>query len=231
MPRDFRPMFDSLIPQQPLPAGAEAFARQVHNLLDGRPKDEATVERALAGMDDTLDQIAVGLYSLASMLVGEGEEGARLVETTIATVDVSSTSDPRQSRQNSRRTLAAAAMEILARRDPGWLAAPEGFEPVQTCIEDEDLDAAAEYGEELQRMIAGPDRDRVRDWLESLPTELRTVFVLRAVAGLSAGEIADLLVKHGGPQAAGWTAGAVREFFRQGLCSLASQLLQAAAVR
>jgi DNA-directed RNA polymerase specialized sigma24 family protein len=231
MPGDSRPKFDGLIPPQPLPAGAEAFARQVHSLLDGQPKDEATVARAFAGLDDMFDRIAAGLYSLASMLVGEGEDGARLVETTIATADVSSTSDPIEARQNSRRALATAAIEILARREPGCLAAPQDLEPVQTCIEDEDLDAAAEYGEELQRMIAGPDRNRVRDWLESLPTELRTIFVLRTVAGFTATEIAALLTAHGGPQAAGWTPNSVRESFRQGLCSLASQLLQATAAR
>jgi hypothetical protein len=77
-------------------------------------------------------------------------------------------------------------------------------------------------------MIAGPDRDRVRNWLASLPTVLRTIFVLRAVAGFTPAETADLLKAHGGPQAAGWSGDAVREFFRQGLCSLASQLLQAA---
>ncbi len=231
MPRESNPTIDSLIPQQPLPPGADAFARQVHSLLDGRPKDEATVARAFAGLDDMFDRIAAGLYSLASMLVGEGEEGARLVETTIATTDVSSSSDPRVARHESRRALAAAAIEILVRRNPANLAAPEGLERVQTCIEDEDLDAAAEYGEELERMIAGPDRDRVRNWLESLPTEMRVIFVLRAVAGLTAAEIATLLAAHGGPQAAGWTPDAIREFFRQGLCSLASQLLQATAVR
>ncbi len=231
MPRDPNSTRPSLIPQQPLPAGADAFARQVHSLLDGRPKDEAAVARALAGLDEMFDKIAIGLYSLASMLVGEGEEGARLVETTIATADVSSASDPREARQNSRRALAVAAIDILFRRNSGSLAAPETLELVQTCIEDEDLDAAAEYGEELERMIAGPDRDRVRKWLESLPTDLRTIFVLRAVAGFTAPQVADLLAAHGGPQAAGWTAAAVRECFRQGLCSLASQLLQATAVR
>jgi hypothetical protein len=231
MPSDSNPMFDSPIPQQPLPCGADAFARQIHSLLDGRPKDEATVASAFAGMGDMFDKIAAGFYSLASMLVGEGEESARLVETTIATAEVSSSADPREARHNSRRALAAAAIEILARGNPDCLAAPEGLEPAQTCIEDEDLDAAAEYGEELQRMIAGPDRDRVRDWLESLPAELRTIFVLRAVAGFTPAEIAAMLAAHGGPQAAGWTPNAVREFFRQGLCSLASQLLQATTVR
>ena len=78
-------------------------------------------------------------------------------------------------------------------------------------------------------MIAGPDRDRVRAWLESLPTALRTIYVLRAVAGLTATETADLLAQHGGRLAAGWTPEAVRELFRQGLCSLASQLIHATA--
>ncbi len=76
-------------------------------------------------------------------------------------------------------------------------------------------------------MIAGPDRDRVRVWLENLPAAVRAVFVMRAVAGFTAAETAGLLAEHGGPQAAGWSAEAVRSVFRQGLCSLASQLLQA----
>jgi hypothetical protein len=40
-----------------------------------------------------------------------------------------------------------------------------------------------------------------------------------------------MLAAHGGPQAAGWTVDAVREFCRQGLCSLASQLIQASTAR
>ena len=76
-------------------------------------------------------------------------------------------------------------------------------------------------------MIAGPDRDLVRKWLESLPTALRTIFVLRAVAGLTTSETVGLLAENGGTQAADWTPDAVRELFRQGLCSLASQVLHA----
>jgi hypothetical protein len=220
-----------LIPQQPLPRGAENFARQVHHLLDGQPKDEATVENAFLGLDAMFDVIAAGLYSLASMLVGEGEDSTRLVETTIATVNLSDSGEPFQARQNCRRALCSAAIEILAKRDPQALAAPSEPETSVTCIDDDDLDAAGSYGEELERMIAGPDRERVRDWLESLPTVLRTVFVMRAVAGFSAVETAALLSAHGGEKAAGWTAEAVRENFRQGLCSLASQLLQSTAAR
>ena len=74
-------------------------------LLDGQPKDEATVTRALEGMDEMLDLIAAGLYSLASMLVGEGEDSVRLVETAVATAEISACDDAKQGRQNSRRAL------------------------------------------------------------------------------------------------------------------------------
>jgi hypothetical protein len=55
--------------------------------------------------------------------------------------------------------------------------------------------------------------------------------VLRAVAGFTAPETAAMLVAYGGPDASGWNADAVRELFRRGLCSLASQLIQANAAR
>lgn len=220
-----------LIPAPPIPAGAAAFSERVHGLLDGQPKDDATVSRALEGQDEILDVIAAGLYSLASMLVGEGEEGVRLVETAVATAEISSCQDVVQARMSSRRALCAAAIEVLEEREPGILAAPEGVEHVSTCIEDDDLDAAGVSHEELQTMMAGPDRDRVRNWLASLPVELRVVFVLRAVAGFTSAETAAMLAAHAGPAAAGWSADAVRELFRQGLCSLASQLIQATTAR
>jgi hypothetical protein len=219
----------SLIPPQPLPEGAAEFAEKVHGLLDGRPKDEATVARAFEGMDSMFDVIAAGLYSLASMLVGEGEDSVRLVETAVATAEVSACSSAEEARRSSRLALATAAIELLAERDPQSLEAPEELEHAVTCIEDDDLDAAAEAREAMERMIAGPDRDRVRAWLESLPTALRTIYVLRAVAGFPASDTAGLLAAHGGSRAAGWTPDAVRELFRQGLCSLASQLIHATA--
>jgi hypothetical protein len=221
----------SLIPPQPLPADAEVFAQTMHELLDGQPKDEATVTRAFAGMEGMFDLIAAGLYSVASMLVGEGEDSINLVEIAVSDADLSACSNPEEARHSSRRALAVAAIELLSRRDPASLAAPDNLEHAVTCIEDEDLDAAGESRTELERLIAGPDRDRVRNWLESLPASLRTIYVLRAVAGLTSPETAELLAAHGGPQAAGWTADEVRELFRQGLCSLASQLLHASAGR
>ena len=184
-----------------------------------------------SGRDEVFDRIAAGLYSLASMLVGEGEDGVRLVEMAVANSEESVCHDPVEARMSSRRMMCVAALDILMRRDPGSLAAPKGLKPAETCIEDDDLAAAGVSGEELMRMIAGPDRDRMRKWLASLPTALRTIFVLRAVAGFTSVESAALLAAHGGPQAAGWTPASVGEFFRQGLCSLASQLIQASSVR
>ncbi|HUX45504.1 MAG TPA: hypothetical protein VMV57_12195 [Terracidiphilus sp.] len=222
---------ESLIPPQALPAGAEEFRERVRGLLDGSPKDEAMVEEAFAGLDGVFDRIAAGLYNLASMLVGEGEASARLVETAVATADVSACSNAAEARRSSRLALSRAAVETLEREQPGCLAAPTDAAPAGGCIEDDELEAAGVSRAELETMMAGPDRARVRAWLESLPTELRVVFVLRAVAGFKSEETAALLAGHGGPAAAGWTAEAVRETFRQGLCGLASQLLQATTQR
>ncbi|HEY2861855.1 MAG TPA: hypothetical protein VGJ21_25875 [Terracidiphilus sp.] len=218
-----------LDPTEPMPPEAQEFARKVHGMLDGQEKDEATVERQLAGLEGMFDLIAAGLYSLASMLVGEGEDSIRLVETAVATAEVSSCSEPEETRVASRRALAVAAVEMLTARDADSLAAPEGLAHVDTCIEDDDLDAAGVSREELERMMAGPDRDRMRAWLESLPTAMRTIFVLRAVAGFSTAATAELLNRDQGPgtRAATWGGESVRELFRQGLCSLASQMIKA----
>ena len=87
-----------MIPKQPVPAGAEEFSERVQGLLDGQPKDEATVSKALGGMDELLDVIAAGLYSIASMLVGEGEESIELVETAVARTDLSACSNADEAR-------------------------------------------------------------------------------------------------------------------------------------
>ena len=231
MPNEAVTPHSSLIPPQPIPAGAEEFATRVHSLLDGHPKDDATVDHALDGMDAMFDLIAAGLYNLASMLVGEGEDSIRVIETAVATVEVSAADNALQARKSSRLALCRAALDLLASRDPQSLAAPALASGPVTCIEDNELDSVGVSAAELERMLSGPDRDRIRKWLTELPTALRTVFALRAVAGLTAEEAASLLAAHGGPAAAGWTPASVREVFRQGLCSLASQLLHASTAR
>ncbi len=222
---------DSLIPQVPIPAGAEEFSKRVHGLLDGRPKDEATVSKALEGMDAMLDVIAAGLYSMASMLVGEGEDSIRLVETAVERTDLSACSDPTEARRGSRIALCTAGIELIAARKPGSLAAPQGLQHASTCIEDDDLESAGISRAELESMLAGPNRASVKNWIEGLATETRVIFVLRAVAGFTADDTAVMLAEHGGPDAGKWTSDAVREIFRQGLCSLASQLIHSTAAK
>src|SRR5271157_1638240 len=84
---------------------------------------DAPVTRAQRGWRETFDRIASGLYSLASMLVGEGEDSARLVETAIANGEVSACQDAEQARASSRRAMCGPALELLEQRNPGCLAA------------------------------------------------------------------------------------------------------------
>jgi hypothetical protein len=227
MPQEQVSVSQSLIPPQPLPRGASAFAGRFLGLLDGQPKDEAIVKEAFAGFDEMFDFIAAGLYSMASMLVGEGEDSVRLVETAIATAEVSANDDAAKARKSSRLALSRAALELLDRREPGCLAAPKELQPTGTCIQDDDLDTGDVSSEELAKLMSGPEKDRVRKWLSGLQVGFRIVFVLRAVAGFTSSEVAELLATHGGPAASGWTATDVREVFRQALCSLASQVIHA----
>src|ERR1700722_3979494 len=179
---------DSLIPREPIPAGADEFSKKVHGLLDGQPKDDATVNKALEGMDAMLDVIAARLYSMASMLVGEGEDSMRLVETAVAGTEISACSDATETRQSSRRALCRAAIELIVTRNPGSLAAPGRLVHASTCIEDDDLESAGISRADLESMLAGPNRATIKNWIESLATETRVIFVLRAVAGFSTDE-------------------------------------------
>jgi hypothetical protein len=222
---------EGLIPAEPLPPGAHDFSRKVTSLLDGSPKEEAVVAQALAGHEAMLEQMAAGMYTMASMMVGAGEDSVQLVETAVANTDISVCQDAHEGRRSNRRAIARAAIRLLAERTPGCLDAPVGVEFPRTCIEDDDLESAGVSSEELETMIAGPDRERVRTWLESLPADQRAIFVLRAVGTISSQETAALLAAHGGPGAAAWTADSVREVFRQALCSLASQLIQSSGTR
>ncbi len=196
-----------------------------------RPEDGPASERKLAARFDEFDRMATGLYTLASMLIGEGEESIRLVETALTNADLPSGRDPQEAVKRGQLALSRAAIGLLAQQKPGSVAAPLGLEHANTCIGDDDLEAAGLSREELSRMIAGPDRDRLRAWLADLPDTLRVVFGLRAVGGFSSEETASLLASCGGSAASGWTAEAVREVFRQALCSLASQLIHATTER
>ncbi len=190
-----------------------------------------------------LQAVAGELYYLGTMLLGEGEATIHLVERAIATAEIPACADPETDPEtdpeggpssalhSARVAMAASVIELLSGRDSRALATPVGEFGPPNCIGDDDLDAAGVSAEELERLVSGPGREQLREWLEGLPVAERTIFVLRAVAGLSTPEVAGLLALHGGEAARGWMTDAVRNVFRQALCSLASQLLQDSASR
>lgn len=186
------------------------------------------VKPGLENNDEILDRIATGLYNLAAMLVGEGETSAELVEQTVSSSEVKLCCCPIEARKSSKRVLSGLALRVLAERDPESLRAPEGPAPAGVCIEEDDLEEAGFTYEQIESIFSGPERGRVRTWLEGLKPTVRIVFVLRAVACLTAAEASRLLKINGGKFSMSWTPEAVRECFRQGLCSLASQIFHAA---
>lgn len=227
MPHEPETDCQPLIPREPIAPEVRDLSNRMQPLFDGQPKSEAQVSEALAGAEIALDIIAAGLYSLASMLVGEGEESAQLVESVVANPEITLCCNLEEARASARRLLCDQALEVLSARPETRLGPPAGLDDVKPCIEDDELSSAGISTEELEAMMAGPDRQRVRVWLESLPVAHRLVFVLRAVAGIPARQAAGVLRHHAGPSAQEWTADIVREVFRQALCSLASQLLHA----
>ena len=180
---------------------------------------------------ERLQAVAGELYHLGTMLLGEGEATIGLVEQAIATAEIPACTDEAKALHSARVAMAAKAIELLSQQDGSALAAPSGEFGPPNCIGDDDLDAAGVSAEELERLVSGPGRRQLRQWLESLPVTERTIFVLRAIGGLSTPEVAGLLALHGGRAAQGWMTDAVRNLFRQALCSLASQLLQDSASR
>ena len=192
------PPHDSLIPLQPgscrsrglLHAGAWAA---------GRPAQGRGHRRQGSGRAGRLfDRIAAKLYRMASMLVGEGEESVRLVETAVANAEVSVCQDPTWRARAAGGRWRAAALELLASATPAAWPRPRGWSRPQPASTTTTWPRPASRPKSWKSMIAGPERDRVREWLDSLPTWMRAVFVLRAVAGFTAAETATLLRRMAG---------------------------------
>lgn len=191
-----------------------------------KPSGMSAETTAIDEAVNPLDAVAVGLYNLASMLLGEGEEALALVERTLASPLVTGCCNAALMQSSSRNVLASEGMRILATNSPEALASPTGLEPLSSCIDDDDLAAAGVSAAELEKMLTGPGREKLQHWLAGLPAAQRAVFALRAVGGYCASDTAKLLVTNGGPKAAGWTQLGVRETMRKALCSLASQLIR-----
>jgi hypothetical protein len=164
---------------------------------------------------------AVEMYRFAALMLGSESEAVRLVEDTVASVEVDPCADPNAAKGLVRDRVLQGALEILHRQDPASFADVPPPAAVSQCLEDDD--AAPISGSDLSALISGTGRSSLRDWLGRLSGAQRAVFVQRAVLGQDNAATAHAINRLARP--AIWTADAVGRLFRQALCSLASSLV------
>jgi hypothetical protein len=170
------------------------------------------------------ENAVIEMYRFAALLLGSETEALRLVETTVASVEIDPCSDPQAAKGIVRDRVLQGALEIMHRQDPASFADVPAGTPVSSCLED---DASAPLsGDQIEELVAGAGRRSLRDWLDRLSQAQRAVFVQRAVLGQDNAATASAINRFARPSI--WTAEAVGSLFRQALCSLASALVHAA---
>lgn len=167
------------------------------------------------------ENAAVEMYRLAALMLGNEAEALRLVESTVASVEIDPCADPRAAKGLVRERVLEGALAIMHRHNPASFGDLPAAEPGSGCIEDDGT--AALSGEQLSELMAGSGRGPLREWLDRLTLAQRAVFVQRAVLGQTNADTAKALNRIARPVV--WTAEAVSSLFRQALCSLASALV------
>jgi len=200
-----------------------------------------------------IGEAASNMYQLVIQLLSKEEDAVSVVESFVAGLEVRNSEDCKssriklinedgshvevlateandsQARLESKRRLVATALKRLAARDANLLAVPDiAAKTRKICVDCEDLAASGITHAVFEDLLHGTRSAQVRAWLDGLDPVTRTVFVLRATAGFSSAETAQLLVANGGAVAAGWTQAAVSNTYRAGLCSLAASVIQSA---
>jgi hypothetical protein len=170
------------------------------------------------------ENAAVEMYRFAALMLGSETEAVRLVENTVAAVEVDPCADPCVVKGLVRDRVLHGALEILHRQDPASFRDVPPAGAVSACLDDEP--AAPLSGPELSALVDGAGRRTLRDFLNRLSGAQRAVFVQRAVLGQDNAATANAINLLARP--AIWTADAVGRLFREALCSLASSLLHAA---
>jgi DNA-directed RNA polymerase specialized sigma24 family protein len=169
----------------------------------------------------TAEHAAVEMYRFAALMLGNEAEALRLVESTVATVEIDPCADPGAAKGWVRERVLDGALEIMHRHDPSSFAKIPATEPIGSCIEDDNTVPFS--GSEISELVADAGRGPLREWLARLTQAQRAVFVQRAVLGSSNADTARAINRHSRPSV--WTAEAVSSLFRQALCSLASSLV------
>lgn len=183
--------------------------------------------RDCADCDDTalFESAARELYQTAALFVGDEAEATNLVEETVASVEIDPCADAEAARSIAIGDLVERALGRLAVLHPARMH-PTAAADLGGCVETDDLSAAGITQEQLDRLLSGSDRTRMRNWLEGLGPVERSVFVLRAVLGRTGAQAADLLRRTTGDS---WTDAYVGGAYRAALCSLASSLVHSTA--
>jgi DNA-directed RNA polymerase specialized sigma24 family protein len=186
---------------------------------------EPTTDCTDCNDNDIVESAARELYQAAALFVGDENEAIQLVEETVASVEMDPCSDGEAAREAASRDLIRRALARVAALQPARMH-PSAATDLGGCVETDDLSAAGLTRQQLDDLLSGAGRTRMRQWLEGLGPAERSVFVLRAVMGRSAAESAQLLQQTTGDP---WMETHVGGAYRAALCSLASSLVHSAS--
>ena len=168
------------------------------------------------------ERAAIEMYHFAALMLGNESEALRLVESTVASVDVDPCADPSAANGLVRERVLDEVLAVMHSHDPASFSEVPANGP-SSCLEEDG--AAPLSSPEIAELIAGAGRRLVREWLDHLSQAQRAVFVQRAVLGQDNAATATAINRFARP--AFWTPEAVGRLFRQALCSLASSLAHA----
>ena len=171
------------------------------------------------------EDTAVQLFQIAALMLGDEQEAVSLVEETVAKVETDPCAEATVAYAEARSLLVHTAMQRMAGLYPEAFAVPTPEPGSAACIETDDLGAAGLTGDQFGALFSGAGRAGMREWLDRLAPALRTVFVLRAVAGQDGEQTAESLRRSGARGAQAWRRDQVGTAYRQALCSLATCLI------
>ena len=170
-----------------------------------------------------IESAARELYQTAALFIGDQDEATQLVEQTVANAEIDPCAEGDVARTVASRDLIHRTLARVAAKWPAQMHSSAAAD-LGGCVETDDLSAAGLTREQLDVMLTGVGRSRMRQWLEGLGPVERVVFVLRAVLGRSGPESTELLHQ---ATSHPWTEAQVGGAYRAALCSLASSIVHA----
>lgn len=176
------------------------------------------------------DRAALELFQIAALVLGDESQAVTAVEAGLRESEIDPCDDPEGSRRIVRERVMAEAIRLASAGKEAMFQAPEVSSEVVSCLEEDELSGVGISPSQLNDLVQGAGKERMRHWLEQLPIASRVIFVLRAVSGISGVQTAALLCANAGPSACGWSSESVSAAFRQTLCSLTSLLVQSAQI-